>query len=394
MLVGLRIILIIAIMGGIIAYIGDKLGTRVGKRKLSLFGLRPKHTSIIVTIITGILISAATLGILSISSQHVRTALFGMEKLQAQMNQLNRDIDAKNKALEEGNRKLSERNKELQAIQEDVKATEAELGDARSSLAAMGSELMSIQDAYAEAEAKLVASNKEVSSLETAKSKLQQHVTNLQVTMKELEEGISHVREGNVVFRNGEVLSGAFIRPGLSVDESRIALAGFLRDTNKLVRDRFHMDDNQNVVYVSRQNIEEVAAQIAEATEPMTVRITAAANIIYGEPALAEIKAYPHTLVFKKGEVILTDTIMGGPAAQELVLGFLKQVNSQAKEHGVLPDPISGEVGSLPGKELFGTIRTVEDMKGQVYIEAVAKEDTFTSGPVHIRLYVRPLEER
>ena len=56
MVVGVKILIIIALMGGLIAYMGDKLGTKVGKRRMSLFGLRPKHTSIIVTIVTGLLI--------------------------------------------------------------------------------------------------------------------------------------------------------------------------------------------------------------------------------------------------------------------------------------------------------------------------------------------------
>ena len=55
MLVGVKILIIIALMGGLIAYMGDKLGTKIGKRRMSLFGLRPKHTSIIVTIVTGLL---------------------------------------------------------------------------------------------------------------------------------------------------------------------------------------------------------------------------------------------------------------------------------------------------------------------------------------------------
>lgn len=97
MLVGLRILLVIAIMGGLIAFLGDKIGTKVGKRRMSLFGLRPKHTSIIVTIVTGILISAFTLGILSIASNNVRTALFGMEQLKAEMAQLSADIELKQK---------------------------------------------------------------------------------------------------------------------------------------------------------------------------------------------------------------------------------------------------------------------------------------------------------
>jgi hypothetical protein len=44
MVVGVKILIIIALMGGLIAYMGDKLGTKVGKRRMSLFGLRPKHT--------------------------------------------------------------------------------------------------------------------------------------------------------------------------------------------------------------------------------------------------------------------------------------------------------------------------------------------------------------
>ena len=102
MLVGLKILIIIAIMGGLIAYMGDKLGTKVGKRRMSLFGLRPKHTSIIVTIVTGLLVAAATVGVLTITSQSVRTALFGMDQLRADMNQLTAEVTAKNAELKRG----------------------------------------------------------------------------------------------------------------------------------------------------------------------------------------------------------------------------------------------------------------------------------------------------
>ena len=51
------LIVVLVLTGGVIAFIGDRLGSKVGKKKLSLFGLRPRHTSILVTIITGILIT-------------------------------------------------------------------------------------------------------------------------------------------------------------------------------------------------------------------------------------------------------------------------------------------------------------------------------------------------
>ena len=82
---GVLLILVLVVTGGAIAFIGDRLGSKVGKKKLSLFGLRPRHTSIIVTIVTGILITTTTLGVMAAVSENVRTALFGMEKLNRTM---------------------------------------------------------------------------------------------------------------------------------------------------------------------------------------------------------------------------------------------------------------------------------------------------------------------
>ena len=60
---GITLILVLAVVGGVIAFIGDRLGTRIGKRKLSIFGLRPRHTAVVVTIFTGVCITTVTFGI-------------------------------------------------------------------------------------------------------------------------------------------------------------------------------------------------------------------------------------------------------------------------------------------------------------------------------------------
>ena len=98
-------------------------------------------------------------------------------------------------------------------------------------------------------------------------------------------------------------------------------------------------------------------------------------------------------MIFKKNTVLWSSVIDGGKSAQDQVLAFLKDVNGEAKKQGVLPDPITGEVGSLPGNELFATIRKVEEQRGPVRLEAVTREDTFTSGPVQIMLRVIPMNE-
>jgi hypothetical protein len=44
------LILLLLALCGFIAYIGDLLGRRFGKKRLSIFGMRPKHTAILLTV--------------------------------------------------------------------------------------------------------------------------------------------------------------------------------------------------------------------------------------------------------------------------------------------------------------------------------------------------------
>ena len=119
---GWIMLFVLAIMGGIIAYLGDKIGSRVGKRKIKLFGLRPKYTSVLVTILTGISIAAVTLGVMSILSENVRIALFGMqqlrmqnEALETQRNQLLKQAGDLGKELDEKNRLIAS-NEEFRSL--------------------------------------------------------------------------------------------------------------------------------------------------------------------------------------------------------------------------------------------------------------------------------------
>lgn len=53
--------LFLVVAGGFIAYYGDLTGRRWGKRRVSWFGMRPKHTAILITVITGSMIALLTI---------------------------------------------------------------------------------------------------------------------------------------------------------------------------------------------------------------------------------------------------------------------------------------------------------------------------------------------
>ena len=80
------------IASGLFAYLGDILGTKIGKKRISILGLRPRHTGSVITAITGITIALVVLGSLAVTSDTVRTILFSMKFLQRQITQLTSDL--------------------------------------------------------------------------------------------------------------------------------------------------------------------------------------------------------------------------------------------------------------------------------------------------------------
>jgi hypothetical protein len=85
---GIAVVIAITLVAGFVAYIGDRVGHQVGRRRLTLFGLRPKYTSTIVAVGTGMLIALTVTIVALVASQLVRTAFFRLGSLNAQINDL------------------------------------------------------------------------------------------------------------------------------------------------------------------------------------------------------------------------------------------------------------------------------------------------------------------
>ena len=70
------------VVSGIVAWVGDYIGRSLGKKRLTMFGLRPKHTAIVSTVITGMFISVLALVVLTgINSQFRQVIFHGQEIL-------------------------------------------------------------------------------------------------------------------------------------------------------------------------------------------------------------------------------------------------------------------------------------------------------------------------
>jgi Protein of unknown function (DUF3084) len=85
---GTLTILIIMTLSGVIAYVGDRVGHQVGRKRLTLFGIRPRYTSTIVAVGTGMFIALLAMLVAIAWSQQVKTALFRMNQISAEITSL------------------------------------------------------------------------------------------------------------------------------------------------------------------------------------------------------------------------------------------------------------------------------------------------------------------
>ena len=82
---GWLFIIFLLLLGGLLSTLGDLLGSKIGKARLSIFKLRPKKTAILITIITGGLISASSLSLIILVNRQLRLGLFRLGDIQKQL---------------------------------------------------------------------------------------------------------------------------------------------------------------------------------------------------------------------------------------------------------------------------------------------------------------------
>ena len=85
---GVLLILGIVLLAGGISYVGDRVGHQVGRKRLTLFNIRPRYTSTIVAVATGMLIALAVVTVALLASRDVQTAFFKLASVNREISTL------------------------------------------------------------------------------------------------------------------------------------------------------------------------------------------------------------------------------------------------------------------------------------------------------------------
>jgi uncharacterized protein (DUF3084 family) len=202
---GWLLILALLILGGVLSTLGDRLGSRVGKARLSLFNLRPRRTAVLITVLTGSMISALSLGLLLLVSTQLRVGLFELDALQDRLKDSRRAL----KAAEDERRQAKAASQKI----------ESELIDSRKRAATLRRELEPLQqqrDVLEKERARLSqdikARDADIQRTESELQSVRSRITAGEQELVALEKDLLALRRGSVAVRSGQVLARATVR--------------------------------------------------------------------------------------------------------------------------------------------------------------------------------------
>ena len=388
---GIRLIFLLAVLGGVIAFIADKLGSKIGKKKLRIFGLRPHDTSVLLTVLSGVLISLFSMGILAVSSESARTALFGMEKLQKELQQLNTEKGTVEEEYNKAMASLQEKNEAIAGLDLKIKESNAAQAAAEKSLQQANENLSAVQGQYQETQGALVTARSEVQSLTEARDKLNDEIEGLKQETKDLQQGLAVMRGGQMMYRSGEIVFAGVLQGGLPEEENMKQINWMLDGANTAAMNRIGLDSSSKaeMVWLTRDEVERLKDLLGKAKGNVLVRVRSVANTVVGQPVLCGMEVIPNRVIFKDGKKIhekVIDLADKTTNADQALMTFLQEINERSVKEGVLPDPMTGKVGNINAVTVVDTVTKMQKMGGKIRLTGYADGDITTAGPVQLRL--------
>lgn len=302
------IYLVVGVLAGGIAYLGNQLGRHIGRRKMSVLSLRPRHTSILITTLTGAMIALVTLTAFALLSEPVKNLLVGVEQLRREESALKEKVAQLSQILEEGSIvwKVDE------PIVHGTLPAGFPVGRTREALQVM----------LAEASAKTILQNNRIA------------------------------REKN--------------EPPLPADEV--------------------------MVDFEPEHLDRLATRISQGEGVMGLRVVAARNCLFRDPARVRVEAWEVHRVFREGEEVARRRL--NPKDPEVLSAFFEFVEDTRKaavDRGMRP--IGGELGGGLTEEQFNDlVDQIREQSGSVELVAVANRDLYETNSLDVRIEVHPVD--
>lgn len=440
MTTGYVLVLAVLILGGVIATLGDRIGMRVGKARLSLFRLRPRQTATVVSILTGSIISASTLALLFGVSRQLRTGVFELEQIQSDLAEARTDLNEARNAKENIEEALVDARQEQQQAQEDLqeinrflqqaverqRTTQNELQQSQAQLETLRTQLSDVSQQSAQlqqeiqrleaerenllrqqevVQAQIAERDRVIAQRDQAIARREQRLSELQAQQTVLQEDIAALEKqyeglfrGSVAVGRNQPLVSGLIRVRDRVDARR-AVDQLLREANREAIEQIApgTDRDRQVLMINREDVLRLVDRISDG-RPYVVRVLSAANYIIGEPCVVAeadpcvqvfVDAAVNEIIYQPNERLATVTVdprnLTNQDLVEKLNLLIASLQFRARQDGIVGETL--QVANGRTEALLAFLNEIKTIDEPIDIQAIASEPIFTIGPLQVELF-------
>jgi uncharacterized protein (DUF3084 family) len=357
---GYILIAAIFLLGGIVAVFGDRVGTKIGKARLRLFNLRPRQTAMIVTWITGMSISALTLGILFGLSGSLRRGIFELDDILKEK----RQTEAELTKAEEEQQKVQ---RQLFKVKQQQTQAVVNLNTTNQNFARSKQQVKKISD-----QAKKL--QQELDSLLTERSKRQAQLNQLQQQSQELQSQLQQ-REQKIT-QQDRVLSKKEVQlQDLEQQQQLLQTQVQERDRSIVQLDKA-IATAEVSLKLRTKRLEQLESQFAFLSK----------NVDALEQSYQELREKQIAIV--KGQVLSSAIvrIIDPTAARSAVESLLRQANQNALKatqfNGTTSQQRIVKMTSSQGEQLESQIKD-----GRDYVMRIISAENYVQGEKEVRVF-------
>ncbi len=382
---GWLLILALLILGGVLSTLGDRLGSRVGKARLSLFNLRPRRTAVLITVLTGSLISALSLGLLLLVSTQLRVGLF--------------ELDALQDRLKDSRRALKAAEDERRQAQEASQKIEAELIDSRKRAATLRRELEPLQQQRAALEKERARLSQDIKARDADIQRTEQELQSVRSRIKAgeqelvaLEKDLLALRRGSVAVRSGQVLARATVRLE-QPSQAKQVVDRLLQEANLKAYGSVRPGEppDRQILLVPRSDVKRLQNTIRQ-SGTWVVSLRSATNVLRGESIVyAFPEVLPNRTIVRPDDVLATTTIEVEERSSDAIRNrlnlLLASSFAEVQRRGSLSEGMQFDGNALTQLARDLVERTSDDPVG---LRVVSVRSSDTADPVLVKIEMQP----
>ena len=381
------LILLLILISGLIAYIGDQIGMKLGKKRVSIFGLRPRYSSIIITVLTGIVIASLSIVILLTAYSGLRQALFNINEVMARLDQLDSELMRRTEELDDLRQERQELEDSLALTQEEYEEASGELEETREEYEEAARQLAEAREEITALEQDRDELDYLVEDLRQERDELEDQIEELNLELAEVNEDLEEAREQlvyymdeDIVYRRGEIVYSSVIEGGRSENEIINDLNEFLSEANRVASQRQIQTDEDTGMSLHLQTEDILhAAQVIYNVEPgeqLIVSLSSRVNVPRHDTLRADININRNFVVFEEDEEVGSKRIDASSSTSDIdrkLRELLTEVNQESSRRGLLQD-MDGTVGALDFINFYQLVQDIRSHEGMVDVEVRASE--------------------